>query len=129
MATTSSGNGVGRIAMLLGMATSTVVIIGVIGSTFFVAFSTRSNSEALAMQSIQITAMQSRIEVLTRRVSSQELALNEVETQFCASDNLRNEMHARDLRDFAVVFEKVFGQKFPIENAFYARVCNRRSGP
>jgi outer membrane murein-binding lipoprotein Lpp len=51
--------------------------------------------------------------------------LNEVETQFCASDNVRNLTHATDMRLMATVFEKVFGQPLPIGNAFYPRVCNR----
>lgn len=51
--------------------------------------------------------------------------LNEVETQFCSSDNIRNLIHASDQRLTATIFEKVFGLPLPVSNAFYPKVCNR----
>ena len=53
--------------------------------------------------------------------------LREIETQFCASDIVRNLMHVDDLRRFSLLWGKVFGQELPISNAYYPTICNRGS--
>jgi hypothetical protein len=52
--------------------------------------------------------------------------LNEIETQFCSADNLRNVTEASHMRIVAVLWEKVFGAPYQISNAFYPKVCNRQ---
>lgn len=47
----------------------------------------------------------------------------EIETQFCASDIVRNLMHANDQRDIALMWEKLYGQKYPTDNTFYPQIC------
>lgn len=49
----------------------------------------------------------------------------EIETQFCASDIVRNLMHANDLRQVALLWKKVYGEEYPTDNSFYPQVCNR----
>jgi hypothetical protein len=50
----------------------------------------------------------------------------EIETQFCARDNIANLMHAFDLRLFAMMWAKTFpGSVYPTDNAFYPKVCNQ----
>lgn len=52
--------------------------------------------------------------------------LVEIETQFCASDIVRNLLHASDMRLQAMLWAKAYpGEKIPTDNAFYPRVCNR----
>jgi hypothetical protein len=63
------------------------------------------------------------------RLIVQEAALKEIETQFCASDIVRNLMHANELRDVAMLHEKVFGARMPTDNAYYPTVCNRPVQP
>lgn len=55
--------------------------------------------------------------------------LKEVETQFCASDIVRNLMHANDMRIVAVLWQKIQGTDFPTDNAYYPMICNRAAGP
>jgi hypothetical protein len=55
--------------------------------------------------------------------------LVEIETQFCASDIVRNSIHAYDQRFFAMLWAKAYpGEKYPTDNAYYPRVCNRVPG-
>lgn len=50
--------------------------------------------------------------------------LIEVETQFCASDVVRNLMHAADLRLFAMLWHKAFPDTtLPTDNAYYPKIC------
>jgi len=49
----------------------------------------------------------------------------EVETQFCANDIVRNLMHANEQRELAILWEKVYGSKYPTDNAYYPNICNR----
>lgn len=53
-------------------------------------------------------------------------SLNEIETQFCAGDIVRNLMHANEMRDQAVLWEKTFGIRKPTDNAYYPVICNRK---
>lgn len=59
--------------------------------------------------------------------ADQRSALDEIETQFCEADHLRNLMHAQDLRWFSMLWEKTFSQKIPTDNVYYPTVCNRRA--
>jgi hypothetical protein len=60
-------------------------------------------------------------------MANQAQALNEIETQFCESDHLRNLMHAEDLRKLSMLWEKTFAIKIPTDNAYYPIVCNRKA--
>lgn len=54
--------------------------------------------------------------------------LVEIETQFCASDIVRNLLHATDMRVQAMLWSKVFPDvRLPTDNTFYAKVCNRNT--
>ncbi len=48
--------------------------------------------------------------------------LVEIETQFCGEDNLRNQIHAFDMRLAAMLWRKVFDTVLPTDNAFYAQI-------
>lgn len=66
---------------------------------------------------------------LQDRVTKMEVAQNEVETQFCAADTARNLMHANDLRNYAILYKHVMGNDYPVGNAYYPVICNRRARP
>jgi hypothetical protein len=51
--------------------------------------------------------------------------LREIETQFCASDIIRNLMHANDLRTMSVLWVHTFKERYPTDNAYYPQICNR----
>lgn len=52
--------------------------------------------------------------------------LVEIETQFCASDIVRNLMHAQNMRIESIMWSKLFPDShMPTDNAFYPKVCNR----
>jgi len=54
--------------------------------------------------------------------------LVEIETQFCASDIVRNLMHAQDMRTDALLWAKTNpGETMPTDNSFYPMICNRSS--
>lgn len=61
------------------------------------------------------------------RLTKIEVSLNEIETQFCAQDIVRNLMHANDLRNISLLWEKQYGTPYPIGNAYYPTICNRRT--
>ena len=67
-------------------------------------------------------------EIAQRRESASafRVSLAEIETQFCASDSTRNLMHANDLRNIAVLWEKEFDRPYPITNAYYPTICKGR---
>jgi hypothetical protein len=57
-------------------------------------------------------------------------ALTEIETQFCASDTVRNLIHAQDMRTASMLWAASHnGERLPTDNAFYPVVCNRGAPP
>jgi hypothetical protein len=123
----SPKNGASRFGLWLSIVISAFGLIALLGSVFYVGFSTKANSDSIDRQLAINDKTQAQFELLRGRIQAQESALVEIETQFCAQDNILSERHARDLRDFAVVYEKVFGSPFPIGNAFYGGVCVRKA--
>jgi hypothetical protein len=62
--------------------------------------------------------------------ASQAAIVNEklvqVETQFCASDIVRNLMHANDLRALSIMWHEIFPKsQLPTDNAYYPTICNK----
>lgn len=72
-----------------------------------------------------IGSMLAWIYSLQDRLTRIEVSLSEIETQFCAADITRNLMHANDLRNFAILYKKVYGEDYPIGNVYYPTICNR----
>jgi len=48
-----------------------------------------------------------------------------ITTLVCSADDMRNVIHASDLRITAVLWKKVFGEEYQISNAYYPKVCQR----
>lgn len=75
---------------------------------------------------VQVNQVVDRVGSIRADVTRQGASLIEVETQFCASDDVRNLMHANDLRYTSMIWHKIFPETvMPTDNAYYPRVCNR----
>lgn len=72
-----------------------------------------------------IASMVTSIYNIQDRLTKIEVSMNEIETQFCSQDIVRNLMHANDMRIVSQLWEKEFGVKFPTDNAYYPTICNR----
>jgi len=83
----------------------------------------------LANVRVQVTDLINRVVGLRQDQGRQDQALIEIETQFCGQDNLRNQIHAQDLRWFSMLWRKAYGEDIPTANAYYARVgrCSGQS--
>jgi hypothetical protein len=126
MATSEPKNGVSRAGVYLSAAASGAMLLGLVGAVFYVGFSTRANSDAIAGQALVNQALNVEIRALQLRAEAQAVAMNEIETQFCGEDIVRNLMHANDMRTMALLWEKTFAGRMPTDNAFYPSICNRR---
>lgn len=76
--------------------------------------------------------LQRRVEKLDEAAAGQRIdaakaqeRLTEIETQFRASDQVRNLMHANDLRMQSMLWKKAFGQDYPIANAYYPTIARQ----
>ena len=56
-------------------------------------------------------------------------SLVEVETQFRASDQVRNLMHVNDLRTQAMLWRKSFGADYPVGDAYLPTIAQERASP
>lgn len=124
-----NGNGTKWWGTYAPIAAAVVIIAGSI-ITFFVQIGTLSYQ--MAQVSDRQTAIERRVGNLETMANNSQVDraglrsdLREIETQFCEADNVRNLMHANDLRAQAMLWEKTFGNIYPIDNTFYPFVCQR----
>lgn len=73
----------------------------------------------------RLATANARIEQGTAQITAIRENLKEIETQFAASDIVRNLMHANDLRVQSLLWQKVYGVPFPTDNAYYPSIANR----
>lgn len=122
----NNGNGFWRTASILG---SIVVAVPSVGGLFWQVFSLASEAQShkakIERLEIQVSTLQSELAGNESTLKGVDKDLNEVETQFCAQDIVRNLMHANDLRMFSMLYDKV-GMKLPTDNSYYPTICNRR---
>ena len=59
------------------------------------------------------------------RVRAVERDLNEIETQFCANDQIRNTNLGQTDRMIALLWQKEFGAPYPV-TTYFPMVCNRK---
>jgi hypothetical protein len=63
------------------------------------------------------------------QIASINSALTEIETQFCASDVVRNLMHAHDMRIQAMLWGKThMNETLPTDNSYYPTICHGGAG-
>lgn len=128
---TNGKNGTSRLSLWISITLGTIAVASFLGGIGYSMVS-MSNEQVLqrersADQSRRLETQAGEISALRLAVARQETALNEIETQFCSADNMRNLMHAADLRNYAIVYEKLFGVTYPVGNAYYPTICNRKS--
>lgn len=61
------------------------------------------------------------------RIRTVERDLNEIETQFCANDQIRNKDLVHTERILAMLWQKEFGQPYPTNNSYFPMICNRKA--
>jgi hypothetical protein len=121
-------NGASRAGLYLSIVIAALMLLGMIGSVFYVAFEVRADSVLIEAQSILIHTSQDELRSLQLKLNSLEVAMNEVETQFCADDQMRNIMHANDMRLQSLLWQKTYpGTTLPTDNAYYPTICNRKA--
>lgn len=120
------GNGTLRIGSWLSIGSSAAMLIGALGTIFYIGFKAQANSDAIDIVNKRWQAIDDKTTLVQDRLTKIEVSQNEIETQFCAQDIVRNLMHANDMRAMSVLWEKTFSTKIPTDNAYYPTICNRR---
>ena len=121
-----SQNGASRVRLYLGIAASGLMLLSGVGTIFYVGFKVQSTADAMLVMSRRIDVMEMELGASKDRLTKIEISANEIETQFCAQDIVRNLMHATDMRNLSILWEKEFGSAYPTNNAYYPTICNRR---
>jgi hypothetical protein len=110
------------------------VLIG-LGGAFAGYLSTVVNpiekSQSMAIQDkkdveMTINSIDERLNEIGIQVHAQKASydskLIEIETQFSASDQVRNLQHSTAMRNIALLWEKVYGSRFPSEVQYYPTI-------
>jgi len=126
-------NGNARWQTYFGAATVCLIIFGAIIGLFVQittqAVTIASLLEKNSAQKKIIASLAERVSETREKVAHMDSDLIEVESQFCASDAVRNLTHASDLRFMSLLWQKVFAQNLETGNAFYPQIgrCPGRS--
>jgi hypothetical protein len=121
-------NGANKVALWSSVAVAAVAILTTVGAFFYVAFQGKDNADKIDRLFTVAGKSQDDIKKLELRLAEMERDLNEIETQFCAADQIRNLMHANSMRIEALLYEKTFpGSHLPTDNAYYPTICNRKT--
>jgi hypothetical protein len=124
----SGTNGASRFGLWTGIVASAIVLLGAIGGVFYVAFQGQANTSSVNDIKLRIDRIEDRQNMADGKINSQADALVEIETQFCATDIVRNLMHANDMRIQSMLWAKAYpGSVLPTDNAYYPTICNRKS--
>lgn len=125
----SNGNGYSRtnfyISVIGGVFAILVVIIGAIFWVSAIAQTTQTNIKSIEDLTERISSLESTVGSNGLKITTLQRNQNEIETQFCSNDIVRNLMHANDLREISLLWQKVYGTPFPTNNAYYPIICNR----
>jgi LmbE family N-acetylglucosaminyl deacetylase len=120
-------NGIGQLVRIGSIA---IPVLAILGAVFYVGFQSQANSAAIARLELRNDRIEEVLRDAQSKVGQQTDALTEIETQFCASDIVRNLMHANDMRTIALLWQKTFpGSVMPTDNAYYPTICNRKTSP
>lgn len=123
-------NGTARLQTWVGGIVAAVTILGSGGALFYqvvsIAIQSNWHSAQLELVNSRLKTAEDAMVRLQADNAAMKRDLNEVETQFCASDIVRNLMHANDLRVQSLLWGKVFESSYPIANAYYPTICNRK---
>lgn len=90
---------------------------------FHVSYQQQTNTAEIAALRAEVAIVHTN----DAAIKAMQRDLNELETEICAEDDLRNLMHADEMRAFAMLYEKIEGRPYQIGNAFYPQVCRRTS--
>lgn len=122
-----NGNGLARWQVWLAAAALALTFFGVVVVPMIGLFIVASSANAEAVE------LKSRVDKMDVQISSDRIelaqmrsSLVEIETQFRATDQVRNVIHANDLRVQSMLWRKSFGQDYPIGNAYYPSIAQER---
>ena len=119
---------VGIVSLLLTMVTGVWIVIGLKIDTSTGPMEARVAAMTTSTENTRVLVgtLTERVNVLRNDAATTKASMAEIESQFCASDVVRNLMHASDMRMVSMLWRKQFPDApYPTDNSYYPRVCNR----
>lgn len=109
---------------LASMAAAGVVVITAVGGLVFNAVRANEKADALA---IRMAAVEDTTRVNKATLGVIDARMIAVDNQLHTADQLRNLMHANDLRITALLWQRAYpGSTFPTDNAYYPTIAQDR---
>lgn len=118
--------GVSKLGGWLPLLAIGVPIVGALASLYLMTNTAYTTATALEKRVLALEAASHSHELELRSLCA---ALVETETQFRASDELRNLTHADDMRLHAMLWQKTFGSAYPTDNAYYPTIAQDHPQP
>jgi hypothetical protein len=116
-------NGNGSSARWSAWAGVGTLALALIGSLFVLYATSIGAAKDVSSLSVRVGALEERISAQRVEITTLETKNTEIETQFRSSDQIRNLMHASDLRITAMLWKKTFGMDYPISNSYYPSIA------
>lgn len=116
----SNGNGIVRWQVWASIAAVATVLMTSLFNLWFTANTAATTGVELKDRVVKLEAQISADRI---DISSLKNRNTEIETQFRASDQVRNLMHASDMRVLALLWHKSYKEDYPIQNAYYPTIA------
>jgi len=119
-------NGTARWQLWVSLVGTGVVLAGALVTLYVqvnTAYTTANDlKDRVDRLTVQFTEARSQLSIVCAD-------LKEVETQFRATDQVRNLMHANDLRIQSLLWQKVYGAPYPAENPYLPTIAQDQPTP
>lgn len=83
--------------------------------------------QTLKSERVELTTkdnlLNNQVSDLSGQIKTLQGQIAQIQGQVCTLDITRNLMHAYDMRELSMLFQKVFGQSLPTDNSYYPTIC------
>lgn len=121
-----NGNGYSRWQLWVSIAALGAVVFSAIVGLSWAANS--AYGKAMELQG-RLDRMEETVSANRAQFAQVCSALVEIETQFRASDQVRNLMHTNDLRIQAMLWRKSFGEEYPVGDPYLPTIAQDQPSP
>lgn len=128
MSDAPNGNGYARVGVYASAISAGALLIAAFIWIGTIASEVSQNTAAHVAISARLSLVEADQRQVQVNITKLETSQIETETQFCASDIVRNLIHANDLREIAMLHNAVFHTVYPTDNAYYPVICRRDIG-
>lgn len=125
----ANGNGTARVGLWVSITGAVVAVLIFIGSLMTMYAQLVATERTADDLKERVDRMAVQFNDTRSQLTTVCADLKEIETQFRATDQVRNLMHANDLRIQSLLWQKVYAAPYPAENPYLPTIAQDQPTP